>query len=108
MPSAFRAESRSVRRFVGLPSIEKANLWPAVDAILAEHRADAQEIGDQIVLGALNDVLIKLIVAGRYADVHGLMGKLLGLDGQERKPGARVDGHFQGRKSLPNAEASAR
>lgn len=105
MPSAFRAQSRSVQRHVGLPSIAKARLWPAVDAVLAKARADHQEIGDQIVLGALNNVLTAHIVAGHYFEVHEILGKLLGVDVPAGKPSAETNGHFPGGKSLPDGEA---
>jgi len=108
MASAFRSESRTTRRFVGLPSLEKASLWPTVDAILAEARDDAEEIGDQIVFGSLNDVLIKGIVTRRYSEVHRLLGKLLQLDGQDRKSTVGDARHFPSGKSLPDQEAKPR
>lgn len=78
--SVFQRESRSVQRYVGLPGATKARLWPTVAEILDHDRVAHQEIGDQIVLGALNAVLIKGIIAGRYFEVHDTLGKILGLD----------------------------
>ena len=81
----FVTESRSVRRPVGLPTAEKASLWPTVDAILADFRADNALISDQIVLEALNGVLSHAIFDGRYHDVYVALGKLLGVDEQNWK-----------------------
>lgn len=100
----FRTESRSVRRFVGLPEMAKASLWPTVAEILDGARAAHQEIGDQIVLGALDRVLISQIIEGHYLEVYGTLGKLLGLDGQDRKSPDDAVPHFQSGKSLPGQE----
>lgn len=101
MASVFRRESRTVQRFVGLPGVDKARLWPTVAAILDAARAAHQEISDQIVLGALNDTLIKGIVAGRYFDVHAALGKILGLDAPDGNS-------LPEREAKPLAKASAR
>jgi hypothetical protein len=79
MANAFRSQSRSVQRFTGLPGAEKVRLWPMIAEILDRERATYQDIGDQVVLGALNSVLTAGIMAGRYREVHAALEQLLGL-----------------------------
>lgn len=93
--SIFRTETRTAERFVGLPSLEKAKLWPTVDEILADARATHDQISDQLVLGALKSVLIEYIVAGRFEAVHAAVGKVLGVN-------------FPAGKSLPDQEVEPR
>lgn len=80
MASAFRTESRSVQRFVGLPRCEKVRLWPTIAAILDTYRADTQEIADQVALNSLKEVMHGLISQDRFHELHGVLGKVLGLD----------------------------
>jgi hypothetical protein len=108
MPSVFRAQSRTVQRFTGLPGAEKVRLWPMVAAILDRERADWQEIGDQVVLGALNSVLTAGIMAGRYREVHAALGEILGLNAPVGKVGAPNGDHTPVGKSLPQREVGER
>lgn len=105
MPSAFRAESRSVQRFVGLPGVPKARLWPTVDAILMQYRADHEEIGDSIVLGALNSALTSAIMDGRYHEVYDSLGKLLGLHVPSGKSTTGVTADAPGGSAVPIRDA---
>jgi hypothetical protein len=102
--SVFRAQSRTVQRFTGLPGAEKVRLWPMVAKVLDDARADHQEIGDQVVLGALNSVLTAGIMAGRYREVHAILGNLLGLGDSDGKPEVGRNGDFPVGKPLPNSE----
>jgi hypothetical protein len=101
---AFRTESRSVQRFVGLPACEKTRLWPTVDAILTEARSDREEISDQLVFGALDRVLIADIIAGRYRDAYDALGKILGVHFPGGKAEPMANGHFPGEAALPERE----
>lgn len=100
----FTTEKRSVRRFVGLPAIEKVAFWPTVDAILAEFRKPSQDISDHVTLHALNGVLTEAMFAGDYFAVYGALGKMLGLHGHDGK--LTTDGldYFHLGKSLPVEE----
>lgn len=109
MASAFRAESRNVQRFVGLPGAEKVRLWPTVDAILADARSDRDDdISNQIVFGALERVLIAGIIARHYGEVYDTLGKALGVVASAGKsdvePDAERNGHFPAGKPLPARE----
>lgn len=90
MSTIFARESRNVQRYTGLPGATKARLWPTVAAILDRARSPRMEIGDQIVLGALNAVLIRGIVDEDYFGVHESLGKILGLDAPAEKSAATV------------------
>jgi hypothetical protein len=103
--TAFRAQSRTVQRFTGLPGAEKVRLWPMVAKVLDDARADSQEIGDQVVLGALNSVLTAGIMAGRYREVHAILGNLLGLGDSDGKSEIPATGDVPGGNSLPGREA---
>lgn len=105
MASVFRAQSRSVQRFTGLPGAEKVRLWPMVADILDRERADHQEIGDQVVLGALNSVLTAGIMAGRYREVYAALGQILGLTAPDGKAAELNGSHASSGKSLPAREA---
>ncbi len=102
--SALRRESRNVQRFVGLPSAEKARLWPTLDAILEDARPEGEDIANQLAFGALNDVLITGIVARQYEKVYAALGKVLGRDASRGKQGGDAAADFPGGKSLPIRE----
>lgn len=98
---AFRAEKRSVQRYVGLAACDKARLWPTADAILSDARSDREDIAEQIVYGAVEREIIAHIIIGRLWVAYTSLGKMLGVDapdgnslpaGEARRPLTRAEG----------------
>jgi len=93
--NALLQEKRSIQHPVGLPGwLDKVRLQPTVAAILDVERPASIGKGDQLIMGALEVVLIKAILAGRLQFVHDTTGMILGSGTPPGKslPSREVDG----------------